>query len=225
MKRRGRIAIVSLVGLCLEAASARAQTGSDGQMYAELTGGPTLGHKSDTSIGGEFGWRLGANLDLFVEGGRVGNAATTDFEGRGVRIANAVSSPNNIVTANGFEKVTYFDVGVRYRFTTTLVPTRVHPYVLVGFGVGRVTTETDFVLNGTVVPAESLGIQLGGDLAGKFTRPFGMFGFGTNIEFGSRYFADISYRYGRVSGHTADSETELESVPTQRVQFGVGIRF
>jgi opacity protein-like surface antigen len=227
MKRCVRVAIVSLLGaLYLGAASARAQTatpaGSDRQVYVELTAGPTLGHKSDASIGGEFGWRLGSSLDLFFEGGHVGNAATTDFEARGIKIANSVSTTANSVTANAFERVNYFDVGVRYRFTAT---PRVHPYVAAGFGVGRVTTLTDFALNGTTVPAESLGIQLGGDLSGTFRRPFGMFGLGTNIDFDNRYFADVSYRYGRVSGQATDSETELEAVPTQRIQFGVGIRF
>jgi len=60
-------------------------------MYAELTGGPTLA-TNQTSIGGEFRVALGGQLDLFVEGGRVGNAATTDFEGRGVRIARRQQS-------------------------------------------------------------------------------------------------------------------------------------
>jgi opacity protein-like surface antigen len=222
MTRCASVAIVSLGTLCLGAASARAQTISDEKMYAELTAGPTLGHKSDTSIGGEFGWRLGPTLDLIVEVGHIGNSATSDFEARGVKIANALSGTSSVVTANGFEKVNYFDVGVRYRFTAR---SRVHPYVGLGLGIGHVTTETDFAVNGTVVTAESLGIQLGGDLGGSFTRPFVMFGFGANLDFGSRYFADLSYRYGRVSGHSTDSETELEPVPTQRLQFGAGIRF
>jgi len=223
MKRCVLVAMISLGTLCLGAASARAQAGSDAKMYAELTAGPTLGHKSDTSIGGEFGWRLKPALDLIVEVGHIGNAATTDFDDRGTKIANALSTAANVVTSSGFEKVNYFDVGVRYRFTTPRP--RVHPYVALGLGIGHVTTETDFAVNSTVVTAESLGIQLGGDLAGSFTRPFLMIGFGANLDFGSRYFADLSYRYGRVAGQSTDSESELEPVSTQRLQFGVGIRF
>jgi len=64
MKRFACVAAVCLVatlGTGVRSAHAQAAPAADSQMYAEINFGPTLGHKSDAFVGGEFGYRLTEN--------------------------------------------------------------------------------------------------------------------------------------------------------------------
>jgi opacity protein-like surface antigen len=51
-----------------------------------------------------------------------------------------------------------------------------------------------------------------------------VFGFGANMPFKERFFADLGYRYGQIFSKTLDNES-LESIGTQRIVLGVGVRF
>jgi opacity protein-like surface antigen len=216
-----RVAAVWLVAfLCAGVASAQTQKTSRASEfggYAEVNFGATLGHKSDKSVGGEAGYNVYTNLDVFVEGGHIGNAATSDFDNRGQIIGNAVGA-----SVSAVEKVNYFDVGVRYHLPGTPM---VRPYIAFGVGVAQVKNETAFSVNGTTVDPAALGIQNGGDLNGSFNKPFVTVGVGADINFKTRYFADVSYRYGHVSQETSPDGILVAAVPTNRVQVGVGVRF
>jgi opacity protein-like surface antigen len=220
MMRCACVATLWLMGnLCAGAAFAQtpaAAAGPDSRFYLELTVGPTLGHKSDKSVGVEAAMRVADQLDGFFEGGHIGNAATTDFEQRGQKIANTLGA-----SLSSVEKVNYFDIGVRYRLPVT--SPKVHPYIALGVGVAQVSTETNLTINGAPVGQDLVAI--GSDLSGTFKRPFIMFGFGAHVTFATRFFGDLSYRFGRVSGETDGTDEVLAAVPTQRLQFGVGVHF
>jgi opacity protein-like surface antigen len=219
MMRCACVATLCLVGnLCTSAVSAQTPTAAlapDSRFYVELNVGASLGHQSDKSVGVEAGMRVADQLDGFLEGGHIGNAATTDFDERGQKIANSLGA-----SLSSVEKVNYFDVGVRY-----LVPvmSTVHPYIALGVGIAQVTTETNLTINGAPVGPDA--VALGTDLSGTFKRPFIMFGVGATVTFATRFFGDLSYRYGRISGETDGSDVVLAAVPTQRLQIGVGVRF
>ena len=94
-----RVATVWLVGaLSIGAAAAHAQTaassGSEPRLYVEFNGGPTLGHKSDTFIGGEIGLRLVEGLDVFIEGGHMGNVGTAQLDTAAAKIADFLGGPS-----------------------------------------------------------------------------------------------------------------------------------
>lgn len=220
MMRCASVATLWLLGtLCAGAAFAQSPTAApspDSRYYLEFTFGPTLGHKSDKSVGVEGAMRVGNELDGFFEGGHIGNAATTDFEQRGQKIASSLGA-----SLSSVEKVNYFDVGLRYRVPMT--SPKVHPYILLGVGIAQVSTETNFAINGSPVGPDVVAI--GTDLSGSFKRPFIMFGFGAHLTFATRFFGDLSYRFGRASGETDGADEVLAGVPTQRVQFGVGVHF
>jgi opacity protein-like surface antigen len=187
--------------------------------YAEVNLGATFGHKSDMSVGAEGGWAVMRDLDVFFEFGHIGNAASSDLESRANGIANNVGA-----TANVIAKVNYFDAGVRYRFIIN--QPNVRPYVAAGFGGAHVTTQTTFSVNGTEVPPENLGIALGPDLSGSETVPFFMLGGGATVTFHTRYFVDVSYRYGRVfEKKDDDGNVQLAAFNTNRLQVGVGLTF
>ena len=102
---------------------------------------------------------------------------------------------------------------------------RWHPYVGVGIGFAHITPEVTFAVNGTDVTNQlpELGVQLGADLSESHNAFLFVFGLGTQVDFGSRYFADLTYRYGRTGSASQDNEVLVE-LNTQRGK-GVGIRF
>jgi opacity protein-like surface antigen len=218
MKRFACVAAVCLVatlGIGARSAQAQAAPAADSKMFAEFNFGPTLGHKSDAFIGGEARLRLTDTLDVFVEGGHMGNVATTDLDSRAAVIANHLGG-----TASTAFKVNYFDVGVRYNIDAT--PT-IHPYVLAGVGVANVKTEVAFSVNGTVIDPSST-VQIGSDLSGTLNKAIIVVGFGINVPFKTRFFGDLGYRYGSILAKTGNFETDT-AISTQRVVLGVGIRF
>jgi opacity protein-like surface antigen len=224
MTRFARLAIVSVAALLGGVVAARAQSapGPEKPFTAEVTTAATLGHKSSGSIGLEIDYRMNAEWRVFFEGGHIANSATSDFDNRAQFIANQVGASQSAV-----EKVNYFDIGARYEVPNYMlhVQPRFHPYVTLGIGAAHVRTSTHFSVNGTDVSAESLGIGLGSDLSGAFTRPLLMIGFGTTFPFKTRYLLDLSYRWGHVYQEVSNSELILRGINTQRVQIGFGYKF
>jgi opacity protein-like surface antigen len=211
------VCLVALFGVGVRSAQAQATPGSDeSKMYVEFNFGPTLGHKSDAFVGGEFGYRLTPGIDLVVEAGHMGNVGTSDLDDRATIIANFLGG-----TAATAFKVNMFAAGARYRIP---VAARVEPYVLGAIGVANVKTEVEFSVNGTVVDPETRGVQLGGDLSGTQNKAILVLGFGINVPFKTRYFGDLGYRYGAIFAKTGNFETD-KTIPTQRIVLGVGVRF
>ena len=220
MMRCARVATLWLVViLCAGAASAQTpppSAGPESPFYGELDLGATLGHKSDASFGGEVGVRVAEGFDVFVEGGRMGNVGTSDLDARATSIANALGG-----TASTAYKVNYFDAGVRYSFVLVSRP-KIHPYVAAGFGLAQVTAETVLTVNGATVGPDQ--VTFGTDLNGTTRKGFLMIGFGGTMTFGTRYFGDLSYRYGRISPKTDEIPNDT-AINTQRLQIGIGMRF
>jgi len=220
MMRCARVATLWLVGI-LAAGAASAQTatpspGSGTPFYAELDIAATLGHKSDKSVGGEAGMRIVivSGLDFFLEGGHMGNVGTTELDARAQKIANGLGG-----TFSASYKVNYFDAGVRYSVPVTSMA---HPYLAFGVGLAQVTAETIMTVNGTPVTADS--VTFGSDLNGTERKALIMFGGGATVTFATRYFVDLSYRYGRILPKTSVIDGDV-AINTQRAQVGVGVRF
>ncbi len=199
------------------AAVAQGTSSGESRFYAQLDVAATLGHTSSGAIGAEAGYRFRPRIDVFAEGGHIGNVTSADMQTAANLIANNVGA-----SANPVAKVNYFDVGARYHFVVT--PT-IHPYVAIGIGVAHVSNETTFTVNGTTVSPDSLGIQTGADLNGSETNAFLMIGGGTTVSFSRRYYVDLSYRFGGVLGATNALTGSGSTLVTNRVQLGIGMTF
>ena len=186
-----------------------------------VTAAATFGHTSSGSFGAEADYAFSPRLDFFVEGAHIGDAATGDFDDRAHAVGAAVGA-----SVDAAQRVNFLDFGARYH-VGQYIPAieKVHPYVAGGIGFANVKNTTNFSVNGTPVVPESLGIQLGSDLSGTHNRPYFMLGFGGTMPFYRRYFIDFGYRYGRATSETADGETVLAGVNTNRIQIGGGIYF
>lgn len=219
MKRCACIAALCLVATLGFGPPALAQgtAAADSKMYAEINFGPTLGHKSDAFVGGEFGYRVTPGLDVLVDISHMGNVGTSALDDRAAIIADFLGG-----TAASAYKANAFAFGARYRIPVT--STRMVPYVLGAVGVANVKTEVEFTVNGSAIDPAGRGVQLGGDLSGSTNRALLVIGFGVNVPFKQRFFADLGYRYGQIFSKTFDEE-KLDSIPTQRIILGVGVRF
>jgi opacity protein-like surface antigen len=217
MKRFACVAAVCLAATFGPgASSARAQVlpPPDASRFSvEVNFGPTLGHQSSWFYGVDGGFRLVGGLHVFIEGGHMDNVGTSDLDDRAAVIANYLGG-----TATTAFKVNHGDVGLRYDFTAS---PKVRPYVLGAVGVAAVKTEAEFTVNGAVVDPATKGVQLGSDLSGSHNSTLLVFGFGVQVPFGGKAFGDFGYRYGQILAN----EEAFEAIPTQRVVFGVGVRF
>jgi opacity protein-like surface antigen len=216
------VRVVTCFGIFVAAgiSSAQAQTAAEPRWYGEVTAAATLGHKSDSAFGVEGGGRLTKMLDVFAEGGHMGNVGNQDLEERARKVADFIGG----TAGSTAYKLNYFDVGVKYRVPYYL---KYHPYVAIGFGVASIKPEVAFSVDGADVTGQldQFGVQLGSDLSESQTRPLFVIGAGAQIDFLKRYFADVTYRYGRTSQGESDGEVVIEGLNTQRVQVGFGIRF
>ena len=221
MVRFARVLSYAVIGLLAVAARVQAQAApvlDTSRFYAEFTGGANFGHTSSGTLGAEGGYRIKGPWQVFFEAGHMFTVGSSDLDARAQTIGNAVGA-----TTSASYKISYYDGGVRYN-PQILFRNMFEPYLELGFGGATVTAQTTFAVNGTVVPPESLGVQLGEDLSGTVGKGFIMFGGGATSAFATRYFADGSLRYGRVLARTSVIENDT-GINTLRLQFGVGIRF
>ena len=221
MVRFARVLSYAVIGLLAVAARVQAQAApvlDTSRFYAEFTGGANFGHTSSGTLGAEGGYRIKGPWQVFFEAGHMFTVGSSDLDARAQTIGNAVGA-----TTSAAYKISYYDGGVRYN-PQIKFRNMFEPYLELGFGGATVTAQTTFVVNGTVVPPESLGVQLGEDLSGTVGKGFIMFGGGATYAFATRYFADGSLRYGRVLARTSVIENDT-GINTLRLQFGVGIRF
>jgi hypothetical protein len=210
--------------LCLDASTARAQAGApaappagqDTKASLSVSGGPTLGNKSAGFVAIEIDWRLTSKIDVFVEGGHMGNVGTSALDGNATVIANAIGAS---VGSTGI-KVNHVDVGIR--FNVTPPSPKIHPYVALGVGVAKATTEVTFTnSSGTVIDP---GFPLGGDLSGSNMKTLLIFGGGIVYPFAKNYFIDVGYRFGGILSKVSDIEND-QTIKTQRIMLGAGVRF
>jgi len=221
MVRFARVLSYAVIGLLAVAARVQAQAApvlDTSRFYAEFTGGANFGHTSSGTLGAEGGYRIKGPWQVFFEAGHMFTVGSSDLDARAQTIGNAVGA-----TTSASYKISYYDGGVRYN-PQILFRNMFEPYLELGFGGATVTAQTTFVVNGTVVPPESLGVQLGEDLSGTVGKGFIMFGGGATYAFATRYFADGSLRYGWILARTSVIENDT-GINTLRLQFGVGIRF
>jgi opacity protein-like surface antigen len=209
------LAVVSVFGVGTAHAQTPASPAEPGAGYAEVTFGPTLGHKSGRAVGVEAGYFVG-DFGVFGEIGRMSDVATSDIEAKAQLIAGALNA-----TFQAKQPATYFDGGIVKRFSTSH---NVTPYALFGLGGAKVSNNVTFAIAGTDITSQLAqhGVQLGTDLSGGYTKLFVTLGAGAHVTLTSRLIADVSYRYGRIGQNAA---SESKAITTSRLQFGIGAKF
>jgi hypothetical protein len=177
-----------------------------------------FGNVTSQSYGAEIGVTIGPNLQVFVEAGRVRDAATSDIGAAAQTIAGFLSQTQSNVAFRVKEPVTFGVAGIKI-----IVPTSgpVRPYVLGGGGLASVTQDVAFTVGGTDVTSNlssQFGVTLGTDLSGSFTKPMVVAGAGAMWMPASRLVLDLQFRFGRIFA-------EDGGINVSRAGIGVGVRF
>jgi opacity protein-like surface antigen len=185
--------------------------------YAEVVAQSALGNVTSQSFGGELGVTIVPNIQVFLDAGRVNNVATADISSSAQLIAGALSQTQANVLYTVKQPVTFGVAGVKYLIT---MASKAQPYVMVGGGVAQVKQNATFSAGGVDVTSTlpQLGVQLGSDLTGSFSKPMFVVGAGVTWPVWHQFAVDFQYRYGRI---LADDG----GINVSRAGIGLGVRF
>ena len=180
--------------------------------YVEGVAQAAFGNVTSQSFGGELGFTIRPELQVFVDGGQVRDAATADLSAGATRVAADITAKAGGGDFRVKQPVTFGVAGIKY-----LIPvqsTRVQPYIMAGGGAAQVKRDVTFtVARGSV----SDYVTLGSDLSGSQTKGMVSGGGGLSVALTRWVIADLGYRFGRVF--------TSEGVNVNRLGIGVGVRF
>ena len=182
-----------------------------------VAGASAFGNVTSQAFGAEAGINLSSSLGIFIEGGRVVDAAPASLG----TSAEIVAAHIGLTAANvGYtvkQPVDFFAAGLRYWID---IHSKLAPYILAGAGIGMVKPDAEFTVGGTNVNSNlgQYGVALGSDLSGTTTQLMLDAGAGARYPLGDHFYADLEFRYNRVfiSGR---------NIPFSRVGLGLGVRF
>jgi opacity protein-like surface antigen len=213
------LAIGALVTLAfVPRASAQTAPSDADHGYVEGVVQSAFGNVTSQSYGAELGVTLMPHLQVFAEGGMVGDVATPEIGAAAQAIAGFLSQTQANVQFRVKQPVAFGAAGLKY-----VVPTAgpLRPYVMGGGGIARVKQDVTFTVGGSdVTPnlASQFGVQLGTDLSGTFTKPMIVAGAGLTWPAWQRLVVDVQYRYGRIFA-------EDNAIAVSRAGIGLGVRF
>jgi hypothetical protein len=208
------VGMLALASVASAQASASASDADHG--YVEGAIQSAFGNVTSQSFGAEVGFTVRSNIQVFVEAGRIRDAATPSIGAAAQIIAAGLSQTQANVGFQVKEPVTFGVAGLKF-----VVPTSgpLRPYVLAGGGVASVTQDVAFTVGGTDVTSNlpQLGVTLGSDLSGSFTKPMVVVGAGAMWPW-QRLVVDLQYRYGRIFADDG-------GINVSRAGIGIGVRF
>jgi len=211
VKKHGAVAVAVTLILCAGAATASAQATPAQSTpappgYVELVANSTFGNVTSQAYGGEIGYRVWNEAQLYVEGGVVRNAATSSLDTAAQAIAAALGQLQP-------SAVTYFSAGIRLPLSTHA---KVTPYVIAGFGLAKVKKDVAFQIASSEPITQY--VTLGEDLTGSQNSPLLNVGAGVAWPVWQRMVIDFQFRVMRVFA-------EDEGMNIGRGGVGVGFRF
>jgi opacity protein-like surface antigen len=186
--------------------------------YVQALGDAAFGNANSQAYGGEVGFTVMPNLQVFVEGGRVNNVAGAAIGAAAQLVVLALAQTQSNVGASVKEPVTFGVAGIRYLIPVT--GTKLQPYVMGGIGIAKVKQDVKFTIGGIDVTAglQQFGVQLGTDLSGDFTKAMLSLGGGVAVPVWERLVLDLHYRYGRIFAPD-------QGINVNRAGIGLGVRF
>ena len=215
-----RSCVALAVGMLALASPASAQTSASASDadhgYVQGVIQSAFGNVTSQSFGAEVGFTVVPHVQVFVEAGRVRDVATSGIGAAAQSIAGFLSQTQADVAFRVKEPVTFGAAGLKF-----IVPTAgtLRPYVLGGGGVASVKQDVAFTVGGTDVTSNlpQLGVTLGSDLSGTFTKPMVVAGAGVMWPW-QRLVVDLQYRYGRIFADDG-------GINVSRAGVGIGFRF
>ncbi len=218
-RRAPLLAVATTLAMSGIATAQSAPPASDAAIgYAEVVAHSAFGNVTSQSYGGEVGYKVWKTAQLFVEGGAVGDVASSATSGGAQAIAGALTQLQpEAVSYSVKQPVAFVAAGLRHPFA---VHARVlRPYVAGAFGAARVKNDVHFRLGGVDSPDKlAQYVTLGSDLSGTTTSALMNLGGGVEWLAWHRLVLDFQYRYGRIF-HDGGG------INVHRAGLGVGVTF
>ena len=202
---------IAAAGAAHAQSPAPAATPSKG--YAELVAQSAFGNVTSQSFGAEVGVVIRPNVQVFVEAGRIRDAAPSTLGTSAQTIAAGIAAVAGSADFRVRQPVTFGLAGLKYAVAVS--GTKAEPYVLVGGGVANVKRDVSFT---TTAGDVAQFVTVGSDLSGSETKGMLSIGAGFAIPVYRSLNIDLQYRYGRVF-------TSGEGLNISRAGIGVGVRF
>jgi opacity protein-like surface antigen len=181
--------------------------------YVEVVAQSAFGNVTSQSFGGEVGIAVRPRIQVFVDAGRIRDAAPATLGVNAQAIAAGIAAAAGSADFRVRQPVTFGVVGVKYVVTAS--GTRAEPYILVGGGVANVKRDIAFS-----TPAGNVNqfVTLGSDLSGSETKGMLSLGAGLGVPVWRTLMIDLQYRYGRIF-------TSGGGLNANRAGIGIGVRF
>ena len=215
------LAIVGTIALCgvVDAQVLKSANPPASRGYVEGVAQSAFGQATSQSYGGELGFTIMDNLQVFVEGGKTRNVAGPALGDSAQAIAGYLNqTQSSTATFTAKQPVAFGAAGVKYLIQANIP--KLEPYVLGGFGFARISQDVHFFVGGTDVTSslDQFRVVLGNDLSGDSTKPLLTIGGGVAWPVWERIVVDFQYRYGRIFNSD-------ESINMSRAGIGLGVRF
>jgi hypothetical protein len=221
------LSVVVFTGTLLVALPVAAQTaasrppattdaGTGARLFIGGIGGAGAVQKVGGVYGGELGFHVTDQIDVFGEGVWLQDVATRWRLGLASTVASVLqASQQSVASATIDAPAVCLDAGARFSFTEG----RVRPYVIVGAGMARMTLRPAFTLGGANITntLPTFGVTLGRDLSGESTRPAFTGGLGVRMAQG-RWYLDGGLRATRI-------QAVDEAITVVRATATFGLRF
>jgi opacity protein-like surface antigen len=191
---------------------AHAQSATDSKGYAEAVAQSAFGNVTSQSYGGEIGVAIRPGIDVFVDSGRVRDAAPASLSTNAEKIASGITAVAGNAAFHVRQPVTFGVAGLKYSVPTS--SGTFAPYVLGGGGVARVQRDVSFTTSAGDV---TQFVTLGSDLSGSETKAMVSVGAGVVVPLYKRLILDLQYRFGRIF--------TSEGLNVNRAGAGIGVRF
>jgi opacity protein-like surface antigen len=181
--------------------------------YAEVVAQSAFGNVTSQSFGGEVGIAVRPGIQVFVDAGKIRDAAAATVGASAQNIAAGIAAAAGSADFRVRQPVTFGVAGVKYLVRAS--GTRAEPYVLVGGGVANVKRDVAFS-----TPAGDVNqfVTLGSDLSGSETKGMLSLGAGVGVPVWRAVIIDLQYRYGRIF-------TSGGGLNVNRAGIGIGVRF
>jgi opacity protein-like surface antigen len=212
------IGAVAISGVASAQTSSRSGSNEPGKGYVEGVAQAAFGNVTSQSYGAEIGVTVWQNVQVFVEGGMIRDVASAEIGTAAQKIAGFLTqSQTGAVSYSVKQPVTFGVAGIR---NVVPVDSIVQPYIMAGFGMAKVKQDAKFSVGGTDATAnlQSLGVTLGSDLSGTFTKPMLSIGGGVTWPVWQQIVVDFQFRYGQIFA-------EGQAINTTRAGLGLGVRF
>jgi hypothetical protein len=207
-------------GVARAQGAAPADTGL-GRGYIEGVGQSSFGNVTSQSFGVEGGVTIAPRLQVFAEFGRTNDVAPSELGADAQRIAGSLSQVQPNVSFSVKEPSTFVDGGIRFTLSSSTT-SRVHPYVMGGFGFASLEKDVKFTAGGTDITSSldqpPYYVTLGTDLTGTSSHALVMGGGGVMVPAYKQLVFDFQVRLSRI--FAAD-----ESVTVGRAGIGIGFKF